>query len=139
MIGAVTFATPASYCLPRAYQWIIGINAGEYLTDNPTPGVYHLYAPGAIPYVKYTFKLFDAFVGWSTAAYTLDHVLEECYYSFPPFTDNNPADVVIGLDTDVDTHHLIIRFAPFGYLGEAAKYPLAGAPSGYWNQPGFPG
>jgi hypothetical protein len=138
MIGPVTYAPSGRFSLTRSYPWRVGINVGTDTSDNPSPGVYRWFASVAVPPVIVTFKLFDNFVPWSTTGFTLDHVLEECYYSFFPYTHNDPASVCVSVEPDPSDGHLMIRLASSCYVLTPAVYTLPGAPGDYWMQPGFP-
>jgi len=138
MIGTVTYLLPAKYSIQRSQGWPIGIAAGMFDTAQVAPGEYELYAPGAIPYVRYTFRLSPNYYVWTTTAFTTDYILSEAYYSFPPFTTNIPADVTIDLTYSPSNHHPVIWLRAFGYNGAAAIYELPPPPPTFWNQNGFP-
>jgi hypothetical protein len=130
-IGTGTYSPQPRFTPTRAYVGAIAFPS-ELTLETSAGGVYvlndfSLYNDRLFVKIKYNFFL------WSSNRYTLDWIVEECYFHALPSTVEHPLNFHLKYLAGTGTYPatLFCQLAPFSNV--PARVDLPAAPAGYWR------
>jgi len=128
--GFVTCSPACSFAFTRAYvrQLVFTTGGWPYTWDGQ---LFRVFVGDPLIYINNT--LFrPEFIEWSSNCYTLDFIVQECYYQVPPGFAHNPAGNGVNWYPNSPTNIPSIQIdfvatgAPFSFI------ELPPAPPDYW-------
>jgi hypothetical protein len=130
-IGTGTYSPQGRFGFPRSYIGAVAFPS-ELTLEAAAFGVYVLNDFGIFNdrlFVKLKFNFFQ----WTSNKYTLDYIVEECYFHALPSTTENPLNFHIHFlpGDGVNKATLFIQLAPFSNVPDRIALPAATVP--YWR------
>lgn len=130
VIGIGTFYPQGGFTFPRSYvsrfafpsYWTLESHAGNQFVFNDFP-VYN---------DRIFVNLYQNFWAWNSNAYSLDHIVVDCYYHALPSTVDLPTPFSLTwVAGTTSTNATIVLLSPF--FGSSLQFfALPAAPGNYW-------
>lgn len=132
-IGTGTYSPSGRYAFPRSYiAGVTNFSAGFSLSQSLN--VFTLdFRPTFTSVYTWVFSLDFWFL--TTNCYTLDFVVEECYYQDPPNPVKNPLNFGLRWSRVTAPHHPLLLFAPNNNFTTPVPATINTIIPGYWTQP----
>jgi hypothetical protein len=132
-IGVGTYSPGERFAFPRSYiAGVVNHSAGFTLTQ--ALNIFTLDFHPTYTSV-YTWVFSPDFWFWSSNCYTLDHVVEECYYRDNPGDPPIPLNFGLRWSRSTPPHHPILLFAPNNNFSNSVPAIFTSIVPGYWTQP----
>lgn len=132
-IGTGTFVPTGRYFFPRPYacDFIFYRNFGVL---HQSGGSFLLNAPSPDP-TFFVVELQPNLWDWTTAAYSLDHVVEQSWYKPGGVGPELPMYFTLSFIINTTTGRRELHYAPFGLTFDPVLFTLPPSPTGYWLNP----
>lgn len=132
-IGTGTYLPHSRFGFPRSY--IAGVtNYSAGFTLSQSLNVFTLdFRPIFGSVYTWVFSLDFWFL--TTNYYTLDFIVEECYYQNPPDPTKIPLDFGLRWSRSAAPHHPLLLFAPNNNFTTPVPATINTIIPGYWTQP----
>jgi hypothetical protein len=130
-LGTAFYSPSAKFAVTRSYVKKIAFTTGGWPTEWDGT-LFRVYVGSPLVYINNV--LFNPkFIAWSSNVYSLDYIVEQCYYQVPPLFAHNPSTIGVNWfpNDDPPTPSLQIDFIATGY--PLSRVTLPPAPGGWWS------
>jgi hypothetical protein len=129
--GTTVSSPQGEFSFPRSYVEKLVFTTGGWPATYIS-GVFVILVGNPLAYTEVVIFR-DYFPPWSSNGYTLDGIVQACFY-YVPGSENNPSPATIGVNYftygDPPTPSLQVDLLATGLPWQS--FPLPGAPPGYW-------
>jgi len=129
-IGIGTYPQGAKFTTPRGYAQRVAFS--DILGVPSISGETYTFHPPVVPTDTYVIVFSSDWYPFSTAAYTLDHIIVESYRTVTPSPTQIPVDFTLSYLPPVDANGSTVLFLPFGVITPREYFPLPSPTVGYW-------